>query len=192
MATTDKLPADTLKSIAAQLPSFAGRGSMTGLTAAAAAVAEPDEVGESFAICVLDVAQVKKPPQDLAKLAKPSGYWHHQLRIGGIATHTAVSTKEGFGDGHEVQQMFATPVAGKIDAAIRWVDKNVTGKATVRLLIAPAYLLHALLILATDGSLSAVLADQPTGFTQLELEKRYPLAEFLKSLAKETPAGTIT
>jgi hypothetical protein len=190
MATTDKLPPDSLKSIAAQLPSFIGRRPIAGMNAAAA-VAEPDEVGESFAICVLDVAQVKKPPQDLSKLANPSGYWHHQLRVGGAATHTAVSMKVGFGDGHEVQQMFATPVAGKIDAAIRWVDANVTGKATVRLLVAPAYLLHALLIIATDGSLSAVLADQPAGLTQLQLEKRYPFGEFLKLLAKEKPAGTI-
>ena len=190
MATTDRLPDDTLKSIAAQLPTFTARGPF--LPKNAAVPAEPDEIGESFAICQLDLAQVKKPPKNLSKLATPSGFWHHQLRTAGVATHTAVSTKQGFGDGHEVQQMFASPVAAKIDEAVAWVDRNITGKATVRLLIAPAYFLHALLVLADDGSMSAVLADQPTGYTQLQTERQYPFAEFLKLLAKEKPAGTIT
>jgi hypothetical protein len=189
VATTDRLPDDTLKAIAAQLPTFTARGPF--LPKNVAAPAEPDEIGESFAVCQLDVSQVRKPPKDLSKLTTPSGFWHHQLRTAGVATHTAVSTKQGFGDGHEVQQMFASPVAAKIDEAVAWVDKNVTGKATVRLLVAPAYYVHALLVIADDGSMSAVLADQPAGFTQLELEKRYPLAEFLKLLAKEKPAGTL-
>ncbi len=189
MATTDRLPDATLKAIAAQLPAFADRGP-AGL-GAADATADPDEVGESFAVCRLDAADVKKPPKDLAKLARPSGFWHHQIRTGGAATHTAVSTTRGFDDIHDVQQMFATPIAAKIDAAATWVDKNVSGRATVRLLVAPAYFLHALLIVAADGSLSAVLADQPDGFTQLELGKRYPLADFLKRLAKEKPAESL-
>ena len=38
---------------------------------------------------------------------------------------------------------------------------------------------------------SAVLADQPPDYTRLEYEREYPLAEFLKLLAKEKPAGTM-
>ncbi len=185
MPTTDKLPDNIVASIAGQVSAFLPTA---GASLESTAVAFPQEVGESLAVCTVSLAQVKKPPADLNVLAKPSGYWHHQLRTNGVATHTALSMKPGFGPIHEVEQVFATPLAGKIDAAIAWLDANVAGRGTVRLFVAPAYLTHALLLVRPDGPLEAVLADQPAQYTKLQPETLYPLAEFLKLLAKEAPA----
>jgi hypothetical protein len=186
--TTDKLPDGVVVLIAGQVSAFLSTAD-AGLESTA--VAFPQEVGESLAVCTVSLAQVKKPPADLSLLAKPSGYWHHQLRTGGVATHTALSMKPGFGPTHEVEQVFATPLAGKIDDAIAWLDKNVTGRGTVRLLVIPAYLTHALLLVRPDGPLEVVLADQPAQYTRLQPEMLYPLAEFLKLLSKETPAESL-
>jgi hypothetical protein len=185
--TTDRIPDDVVQSIAEQVSGFLPR--KDGL--ASASITFPQEVGESMAVCTVSLAQVKKPPADLSVLAKPSGYWHHQLRTGGVATHTALSMKPGFGPTHEVEQVFATPLAGKISDAIGWLDANVSGRGTVRLFVAPAYLMHALLLVRPDGPLEAVLADQPPQYTRVQPETLYPLAEFLKLLAKETPAESL-
>lgn len=189
MPTTDRLSDDVLNSIASQIGELPRP--MT-VTTAAAAPGFPTEVGESFAVCPVTLAQVKKPPADLSVLARPSGYWHHQLRTNGVATHTAVSMKPGFGPVHEVEQVFESPLAGKIDAAITWVDKQVKGKGTVRLLTIPAYLSHALLVIRPDDTLEAVLVDQPEQYSQLQHETVYPLADFLKRLAKETPTESLS
>jgi hypothetical protein len=61
----------------------------------------------------------------------------------------------------------------------------------VRLLVIPAYYVHALL-LVRGRRYSAVLVDQPDGFTRLKYQKEYPLRDFLRRLAKERPAGTLT
>jgi hypothetical protein len=186
--TTDRLSDDALDSIAGQLGEFLAGG----FTTAAAGPGFPTEVGESFAMCSVTLQQVRRPPADLRVLARPSGYWHHQLRTNGVVTHTAVSTKPGFGPVHEVEQVFASPLAGRIDAAITWVDKHVKGKGTVRLLVIPAYLTHGLLVVRPDDTLEAVLVDQPEQYSHLHHETAYPLADFLKRLAKETPAESLS
>lgn len=187
MPTTDRLSDDVLNSIAGQLGEFLAGG----VTAAAAGPGFPTEVGESFAVCPVTLQQVRRPPSDLSALARPSGYWHHQLRTNGVATHTAVSMKPGFGPEHEMEQVFVSPLAGRIDTAITWVDKQVKGKGTVRLLVIPAYYTHALLVVRPDDTLEAVLVDQPEQYSHLQHETVYPLADFLKRLAKETPAESL-
>jgi hypothetical protein len=188
--TTDRLPEDVLTSIAGQLADFLPRG--VTVASAAATPSFPEEVGESFAVCPVTLQQVRRPPANLSVLARPSGYWHHQLRMNSVATHTAVSTKPGFGPVHEVEQVFESPLAGRIDAVITWVDKYVKGKGTVRLLTIPAYLTHGLLVVRPDDTLEAVLVDQPPQYTQLQYETVYTLPDFLKRLAKEPPAESLS
>jgi hypothetical protein len=191
MATADPFPDAAAAAVASQLGAFFPQPAEEGVGPAAP---PRRELTESLAVCFLEARQVRRPPKDLSVLARPSGVWHHQVRTGGAATHLARSQQSGLAEGAgavEVQQLAETPIAGQIDRAMAWVDKNVKGRATVRLLVAPAYYLHALLIVRGE-KLSAVLADQPPGFTQLEYEREYPLADFLKRLGKEKAAGTLT
>lgn len=190
MATADALPDDAARGVAAQLAAFlpTARGP-AGLDAAPAA---PAELTESLAVCSVGADQVRKPPADLAALVAPSGVWHHQIRRGGLATHTARSVQPGFDPAAlDVQSVFESPIAGRIDDAMAWVDKNVKGRATVRLLVAPAYYVHALVVVRDGKELTAVLADQPAGFKRLEYNRVYTLREFLALLAKEKPSGTL-
>jgi hypothetical protein len=88
-------------------------------------------------------------------------------------------------------------VAAKIDAAIGWADRHVKGRTTVRLLVVPAYFVHAFAVVRDNPPTpaeryTAVLIDQPETYTRLEYEREYPLAEFLKLLAKEKPAADMT
>jgi hypothetical protein len=190
MASTDRLPDDAVRSVAAQIATFLPLVGGPGPAAAAAAPAR--EVTENLAICFLTAEQVQRPPRDLGALARPSGVWHHQVRTAGAATHFARSATSKFDPaGPHVQAVFESPVAEKIDTAIAWVDKHVKGRATVRLLVVPAYYVHALLVARPGGKDSAVLADQPDGFKQLRYETLYSLVEFLKRLAKEKPGSGI-
>jgi hypothetical protein len=187
MATTDPFPAPAAASAASQLAAF-----FPPPPPGAAALAPVScELAETLAVCVLTAEQVRHPPRDLSTLVRASGLWHHQVRTGGAATHMARSEGSGFTDGVQVQQLAESPVAAQIDRALAWADRHVKGRATVRLLVAPAYYLHALLVVRGD-ELSAVLADQPSDYTRLEYEHEYPLADFLKLLAKEKLGGTLT
>src|SRR5262249_10513514 len=130
---------------------------------------------------------------DLSVLARPSGTWHHQVRSAGVTTHMARSTRQDFaGEDLQVEQWVASPVAAKLDGAIVWVDEeHPDDDVTVRLLVIPAYYLHALLIIK-GKKLSAVVVDQPPGFSELKEKKEYPLKRFLKRLSKEKMSGTLT
>ena len=190
MAHSDPLPAGAAQSVAAQLGPFLT--GPAGLPIPAFAAANPPTLTESFAVCVVGADQVKNPPADLTALTEPVGLWHHQIRVGNTASHFARSTKQAFaGPGLVVQEWTESPLAEKIDAAITWVDQHVPGEATVRLLIVPAYYVHAFLIVRGDQS-TALLIEQPGGFTQLQYQQEYPLRQFLELLAKEQPAGTLT
>ena len=187
MAATDPLPDEAVAAVAAQVAAF--------LPAAGAGVAAAParELTESFAVCTVTAEQVRRPPADHAALVRPSGVWHHQIRTGAAATHVARSALSGFDpSGPQVQSVFESPIAGKIDEAITWADRNVRGRATVRLMLIPAYYVHALVVVPRDGGPSAVLADQPEGFKQLEYRRLYPLKGFLKLLAKEKPGLSLT
>jgi hypothetical protein len=193
MATTDTLDNATRTAIAGKLASFVAKSATLPAAPAAAAAPAASSLGESLNICTLTVEQVLHPPADLAAIAKPSGMWHHQVHTGGVATHTARTHVSGLGGGgHEVTQVFETPIARKIDDAIAWLDTQLGDTpATVRLLIAPAYYLHALLVIR-GNDYSAVVADQPATYTQLKIKTLYPLKDFVAKLALENPSGNLT
>ena len=191
MASADPFPNAARQSVADQI---AGLLPITPARLVAPAALEDDggpELTESFAVCVLHAGQVKKPPADLRELVRPSGVWHHQIRHSGTATHFARSIQPGFDpDEQGVQQLTESPVAAQIDRVIRWIDRRAPGRATARLLVAPAYYLHAFAIIR-DDKLTAVLADQPKDFHRIEYEREYPFKDFLKLLAKEKLAGSL-
>jgi hypothetical protein len=191
MAKPDHLEPAVLRSVANQLSHFlaAPRGLMP---LALGAIRKP-ELAESLAVCFVTAAQVTNPPADITVLARPSGLWHHQVWTEAGPTHMARSNQQGFsGVELEVSQLMESPIVAKVDAVVDWIDEFLTDDdATIRLLLIPAYYVHALLIVRGD-KLSAVLVDQPTTFTQLKYEKEYTLKQFLKRLAKERISETLT
>jgi hypothetical protein len=190
MARADPIPPPALQAVAKQLGQLLAIP-QPAATSALGKITQP-ELAESLAVCIVTAEQVKNPPKNLNVLAQPSGIWHHQVRTGAGPTHMARSRQQGFGgfDLH-VEQWFQSPIAGKLDEAINWVDQSIPNDGvTVRLLFIPAYYVHALLLIR-GGKYSAVLVDQPAGFTQLEYRKEYPLGDFLKRLSKEKMASSL-
>src|SRR5205823_11462361 len=123
MAKTDPLKKPQRQAIADQLGRMLARPA-SALTAAAAAAAGP-ELGESLAVCTLTAEQVRHPPADLGEIARPTGTWHHQVHTARGATHAARTQVGGLrGADHPVTQVFDSPIAGKIDAAITWPDRK--------------------------------------------------------------------
>jgi hypothetical protein len=190
MAQPDPLPPAARSAVAKQLGQFLAMPK-TGPKAFAAAVGP--ELTESLAVCTIGADQVQNPPADLSTLVQPSGLWHHQIRTRTGPTHMAWSRQQGFGpDDQEVQQVVESPISDKLDRAMAWVDRHVPrDDATVRLLVIPAYYVNALAIIRKK-KYTAVLVDQPPGFTRLTYEREYPLRDFLKRLAREKVGGTLT
>lgn len=191
MANADPLSAKAVQSVATQLSNFLPPPKATVLGMASAPLKQP-AVAESLAVCYLTVQQVTKPPENLTVLVTASGMWCHQVRTANGATHMAMSQSHAFGsDELEVQQLGESPVAAKLDASLTWLDEHVPDdNITVRLLIAPAYFVHALAIIRPK-KISVVLVDQPDGMTTLQSETEYPIKDFLKRLAKATPGMSL-
>jgi hypothetical protein len=190
VAKPDPLSKSALKSAAQQLGELLAEAAAPA-ERALAPLANP-KLAESLAVCFAGADQVKNPPKDLSVLANPSGIWHHQIRTSAGVTHLARSNQEGFQpDALDVQQVVESPIAEKIDRAIAWIDREIPDDSvTVRLLVIPAYYVHGLL-LVEKNKYSAVLADQPQSYEGLQYEKRYPLRDFLKRLAKERMSGSL-
>jgi hypothetical protein len=173
------LPADVLDTVAAQVGAEAGR------SLGAAILQKSMELTESFSVWSLGADAVAKVHADLAQLAHNTGRWHHQIKIDGKADSFARSMPLGPDAADwSVREVFASDVARKIDEGIEWIDRNVPGDPLVRLLVVPAYHLHAFWL--TEGGVSQVLVvDMPPGFSKLQPGKLYTSKEFLEALAQE-------
>lgn len=192
MAKLDPLPASVSRGVADQLGRMLSAPASATRAALNLAQSTRQALAESLAVCTLTAEQVGRHDLTADEVMRPTGAWHHQVRTGERATHMASSVPAGFAEeALEVSRWVASPIAGKIDDAIAWVDANYPDDdATVRLLVAPAYLLHALMIIR-GRRCDVVLVDQPAGRTRLKYERRYTLKQFIAALSKETPCGTL-
>lgn len=180
MAKAPVLESDTLSAIADQL---ADR--LTEAGQHAVNTGKPMEIGESFPIWMLGVASTADPELALQS-AIPTGYWHHQIRHGGEAKEFAKSRPLGPGPRDwKVEEIVTSPIAERVDAAITVVDREAAGDEQVRILVIPAYFVHAFWI--GSGSDSRVLLiHRPESVTGLEYNQIYSFYEFLQRLSRES------
>src|SRR5205807_839760 len=159
MAHADALPSDVIDNVADQIGAEAGKS-----LGAAVLQRKAMELTESFSIWSLGADAVTRSNVDLSQLARQTGRWHHQIKIDGKAESFAQSMPLGpDAASWTVRELFESDVAKKIDDAVEWIDHNVHGDPVVRLLIAPAYHLHAFWL--KEGDVSHVLvADMPPSF----------------------------
>ena len=187
MAHADTLPNDVIDTVAAQI----GAGAAMSL-GAAVLQKKSVELTESFAVWALGADAVPKSGTDLTQLARQTGRWHHQIKLDGKAESFARSMPLGPNAANwSVREMFESEIAKKIDDGIEWVDRNVKGDPLVRLLIVPAYHVHAFWLKEGDAS-QVLVVDMPQGFTKLQTGKLYTAKEFLEALAQEQHIVGIT
>jgi len=123
------------------------------------------EIMESFPIWTLGLDSVGAAFEsgvDIQELASPTGRWHHQIRLGDSVTAFARSMPLGPSPNDwSVREVFASPIAAKIDNAIEWVDKISNYDPLVRLLIVPAYNTHAFWLTDNDYHSTIIIIDSP-------------------------------
>jgi hypothetical protein len=190
MAYTEKLPQDALSSLANQISRRLAKSPETRDWLTAEAATPALTIAEYFEVWILRADVVKRAARqkfDLEKLAKRTGLFHHQIHFTGQRQLFARSTHPP--DEPEklrLRELFFSTLAGDIDLAIDWLDRNVDDSWLARILIAPSYQLTAFWLLKQSTKESRVLIiSLPEIFKSLQKEKLIDSREFLEALSKE-------
>lgn len=144
-------------------------------------------LGETFDVWVLEADAVIRSTDDLRELANPTGRLHHQVFINGVIETFARSIPLGATpDSWQVVEVFKSPLARKIDEAIRQVDDlYIDGDPLTRLLVVPAYQVNAFWLLNHESVEKVFVLDRPEKFTNLPTNQLLSYKEFLDALRKE-------
>jgi hypothetical protein len=165
--------------------------------------AGPVELRESFELWSLGLDALghgahSKPA--IRRLARPVDRWHHQLAFGGRLAAFARSSASPLTGEHQLEELFVSPIAHRIDEGVAWVDNNADTEDHVRLLLIPACHVYTFW-LESDELQSRFMVIGATGSGRekrqdvlLELPPLQMLdeASFLRKLsATASPAGVL-
>jgi len=184
MARPDDIPSDVVEFVARQIGEQIPRVAPEELLRGASV-----ELNESLAVWCLGgdrIATGLDRNADFEGLVTPTGRWHHQLKFDGKPAMFGRSTPLGpDAESWQLRELFVSPISEKIDRAISWVDENVSEDCVVRLLIVPAYHIHALWLKFEDGEGRVLVADSPEQLTGIDVMRLYASYEFLEALTQE-------
>ena len=145
-------------------------------------------MGLTLEVWVLEAdATIIQPTDDLKQLARPAACWHHQVVINGVTESYARSTPFGAEPkSWRVVEIFESQLAERIDRAMGWVIENVPDDPLVRLLIVPAYELHAFWLITEAEVEQVFVIDCPAQFTNLRSDQLFESQNrFLEALRRE-------
>jgi hypothetical protein len=155
-AHKERLRGRTLDGIARQ----AGRH-LPRLRDAQLARARSIELAESFAVWMLGADAVRRSDgKMLATLARDTQRWHHQIKHDGRARSYARSMPRGK-TSHVLCELYVSPLAAKIDNALRWAERHLADTKQALLLNVPAYHVFALWLTDEAGEDRMVIVDAP-------------------------------
>ena len=174
--------------------------------------AKPAELVETFAVWTLDARSLSPPRgrgaakksgakksvakgDSLRALARPTGRWHHQIKVGGRAAAFARSSGARLKlDSASLRGLFVSPLARKVEAAIDWIDENEpedrdgVRDPVVRLLVVPPYQLHAFWLLdEREGTSEVFVVDAPPRLDAPGRARLIDEREFLELLRRSRP-----
>src|SRR5450755_833420 len=165
--------------------------------------AGPVELRESFELWSLGLdalGQGAHSKPAIRRLARPVDRWHHQLAFGGRLAALARSSTSPLTGEHQLEELFVSPIAHRIDEVVAWVDNNADTEDHVRLLLIPACHVYTFW-LESDELQSRFMVIGATGSGRekrrdvlLELPPLQMLdeASFLRKLsATASPAGVL-
>jgi len=150
------------------------------------------ELAEAFEMWFLGRIAIVRPDMPLSKLARHTGLWYHQLRIGGQARKYVISQPRGPSAlDWEVHAVMSSDLPEAMDDAIQWIDaQHLDGELTARLLFAPAYHLTAFWLEHRRSS-SVVVIEEPEWFQHLKKRTIYSERDFLTALGREKTVHAI-
>lgn len=135
-------------------------------------------------------------PGALKAHARPTGRWHHQIKVGGRAAAFARSSGPKLKlDSASLRGLFVAPLARKIEAAVVWIDENEPDERdgvrdpVVRLLVVPSHQLHAFWLLdEREGTSEVLVVDAPARFDSAGRGRRLlGESEFFELLRRSRP-----
>ncbi|MDG3008449.1 hypothetical protein [Paludisphaera mucosa] len=141
MADAETLPPNVLNAIASKLGGEIPKalGANLGLLGGG-----PASLKETFPVWMLEAASILEPTDNLSLLAKNTGHWHHQLASAAGPLAYARSMPLGADpQSWSIRQVSTSDLTTKVNDCIIWVDANIPGNWTTRLLTIPAYHVHA-------------------------------------------------
>lgn len=165
--------------------------------------AGPLELRESFEVWALGLNALghgahSKPV--IRRLARPVDRWHHQLAFGGRPAAFARSSASALSGEHQLEELFVSPIAQRIDEGVAWVDHNAGVEDHVRLLLVPACHLYTFW-LESDELQSRFVVIDAMGSRRVERQdvllelppfQMHDEADFLRKLSvSASPAGVL-
>lgn len=185
MAHRQDFPQAALRAIARQIAERRPVAAL-GLAPPGAAL----QIAESFPVWMLQFDPAIPVDTDLHKITKETGHWQHQVRndTGTKQIARSITPSAGAPEQTRLVELSTTPIAEKIDAAIKWIDDHVPGDPLARILAVPA--LHVTTFwLEENHTHQIVLVSRPEAFDNLRYNHLYPAAEFLRELYRHKPLG---
>jgi hypothetical protein len=178
MASVQQLPEKVLEAIAEQIGMRLSESAERAI-----ASGEPLELGESFPIWMIGLSSLME--EAIEASAVHTGYWHHQIRHGQRVAEFAKSRPLGPGTADwRVEEVVESPIAEKVDRAIQWIDDTVHEDEPVRLLVIPAYFVHAFWI-GRGWDSRLLLIDAPHSLGDLGHDRLYSWPEFRHILLQQ-------
>lgn len=210
MASPQKLPDDVLAVIAAQVGSSLEDEGVGGEVGGGPGVDSPQPLGpspgpqsgytlaEGFEVWTFTPGmtdEYEDGNRHLSDLVRPSGIWHHQIRINGSPECFARSKPLGStAQSWSVREVFRSPLAKDVDEAIDWIDSHVPDEVEARLLSVPFQQTEAFWFVTKPNS---TLADEwndkllilmaPRRFSQLKPGTLVNSSTFLEAMAGPKP-----
>lgn len=137
---------------------------------------------ETVDVWILSADVLLQQTQDLTQLAKPTGRWHHQIKLNDQFTSYARSITAGpDASDWSVVGVFESSTAAKIDDAITWIDANISGNYTVHLLTVPAYSIDSFWLI-DNADQKIVIISAPNEYSILKPQQAYSSEQFLDAL----------
>jgi hypothetical protein len=182
MATFKTLPDDVI----AHLQTKVGLSLPRTIDALGLADTSKITLNENVDVWQLPANLVAEPTNELKLLAKPTGQWHLQIKSEDIPIAYARSSPMGFAPNDWlVDGVFQSDLAQKIDQTVDWIDGNLQNEnILVRLLVAPAYQLHAFWLIDQDepSQQKIVIIDAPDEYMFHKPPEIYTPQQFLDTL----------
>jgi hypothetical protein len=112
-----------------------------------------------------------------------TGNWQHQILLRKRAKAVALSSsRRDIRDSTRIAGLVVTPLAAKIDRAIKWIDLNRPEDRTeVYFFIVPAFQIHAFLLGTLDNE-DVFVVSNPAKVGSLKEEKLYKAEQFLAAV----------
>lgn len=135
--------------------------------------------------------------EDLSKLAQWTHRAHHQIKVDNEAVGYACSLIGP--ESPEVSQLFVSDLAKAYDQSIKWLDEfekehqdEMVEDRLVRVLLVPAYQVHAFWLLAENETSELLVIAAPAELKDLQTDRLLSSEDFLKAFKDVKPFAGMT